>query len=89
MFYISVIFYNPFVFVLGPTATAELRKRGCICPVIGITGNVLPEDKKYFMDCGALEVLPKPLCMNDLQILFDSFSTEESVNAVAMVPLES
>jgi CheY-like chemotaxis protein len=67
---INIIFV--LLICLGPTATAELRKKGCICPVIGITGNVLPADLKVFMDSGAVAVLPKPLQLPDLESLFDT-----------------
>jgi CheY-like chemotaxis protein len=49
----------------GPTATAILVKQFNL-PVFGLTGNVLPEDKECFMSAGALEVLHKPLNMQQL-----------------------
>jgi CheY-like chemotaxis protein len=42
--------------------------------VIGITGNVLPADKRLFMDSGALQVLPKPFSLPDLEAIFDSLN---------------
>mmetsp|Transcript_15709 Transcript_15709/g.26187 ORF Transcript_15709/g.26187 Transcript_15709/m.26187 type:complete len:916 (+) Transcript_15709:167-2914(+) len=45
----------------GPDATKTLREAGHTLPIIGVTGNVLPEDKRHFIACGADWVLPKPL----------------------------
>jgi CheY-like chemotaxis protein len=50
----------------GPTATSVLRDMGCKVPVIGITGNVLAEDKEYFKSHGAIEVLAKPVSLSQL-----------------------
>jgi len=51
----------------GPTATKEIRALGCDAFIVGITGNVLPEDVAFFKQCGANEVLPKPFNMSDLE----------------------
>jgi CheY-like chemotaxis protein len=51
----------------GPTATSVLRDMGCKVPVIGITGNVLSEDKDNFRAHGAVEVLSKPLTLSQLE----------------------
>lgn len=45
----------------GPLATQKLRQHGCQALVIGVTGNVLAEDVKYFKDMGADEVFAKPV----------------------------
>lgn len=50
----------------GPDATRALRSNGYIFPIIGVTGNVLPEDKAYFIESGADFVLPKPLNLDTL-----------------------
>jgi CheY-like chemotaxis protein len=50
----------------GPEATRTLRNAGHRMPIIGVTGNVLPEDRDYFLACGADWVLPKPLNMTAL-----------------------
>jgi DNA-binding response OmpR family regulator len=34
-------------------------------PILGITGNVMPEDVQLFLEMGADEVLMKPLHMED------------------------
>jgi signal transduction histidine kinase/DNA-binding response OmpR family regulator len=51
----------------GPTAASVLRDMGCKVPVIGITGNVLAEDKEYFKEHGVVEVLTKPLTLSQLE----------------------
>ena len=47
----------------GPTATGHLRAMGCTVPIIGVTGNMLPDDIHCFMVQGATEVMGKPLNM--------------------------
>ena len=52
----------------GPTATRELRtKLGCTCLIFGVTGNVLPQDVKLFIEHGADKVIAKPLIMDRLE----------------------
>lgn len=51
----------------GPDATQALRDMGVTIPVIGVTGNVLPADKEYFLNHGANAVLHKPLNINQLK----------------------
>ena len=50
----------------GPKACSVLRDMRCGIPVIGVTGNVLNEDKRLFMEHGAIHVLQKPFSMIDL-----------------------
>jgi len=45
----------------GPTATKKLRYLGCTCLIVGVTGNLLPEDVDFFKEQGADAVLGKPL----------------------------
>ena len=45
----------------GPTATGHLRNMGCTVPIIGVTGNLLPNDITFFIAQGANEVFGKPL----------------------------
>eukprot|EP00607_Mallomonas_marina_P007750 CAMPEP_0182417102 /NCGR_PEP_ID=MMETSP1167-20130531/1518_1 /TAXON_ID=2988 /ORGANISM="Mallomonas Sp, Strain CCMP3275" /LENGTH=306 /DNA_ID=CAMNT_0024590409 /DNA_START=303 /DNA_END=1219 /DNA_ORIENTATION=- len=51
----------------GPMATHQIRKMGFIGPIIGVTGNVLPNDIDYFMEKGASKVLLKPLSIESLE----------------------
>ena len=53
----------------GPEACKAIREMGYTGFVVGVTGNLLPEDVGYFMDCGANAVLPKPFNYNDLKQL--------------------
>ena len=45
----------------GPRAACELRSRGYKQPIIGVTGNVLPQDVDCFVSHGANSVISKPL----------------------------
>ncbi|CAK9251139.1 unnamed protein product [Sphagnum jensenii] len=45
----------------GPTATRVIRQCGYYGPIIGVTGNVLDEDREHFMVAGATRVLIKPV----------------------------
>ncbi len=53
----------------GPEACKAIREMGYTGFVVGVTGNLLPEDVGYFMDCGADAVLPKPFNYNNLKQL--------------------
>lgn len=71
---IDVIFMDYEMPVLnGPDATAELRALGIRVPVIGITGNALPEDRAHFMNAGADCVLTKPLDIRKLALALNEF----------------
>ncbi|KAJ1390226.1 CheY-like superfamily, partial [Ochromonadaceae sp. CCMP2298] len=45
----------------GPSATRLLREQGCSCFIFGVTGNVMKDDKDFFISCGADAVFAKPL----------------------------
>eukprot|EP01032_Pedospumella_encystans_P039207 gene39207-biopygen16310 len=45
----------------GPTATGHLRAMGCTVPILGVTGNLLPDDINHFKAQGADQVFGKPL----------------------------
>ena len=51
----------------GPKACSVLRDMRCGIPVIGVTGNVLNEDKRLFMEHGAIHVLQKPFSIQELE----------------------
>lgn len=57
----------------GPTAVQTLRDLGCDLVIIGVTGNMLPEDVDYFEACGANAVVPKPLRWPELLELWHDF----------------
>ena len=51
----------------GPDAVREIRRLGCQALIVGVTGNVLAEDVRHFIESGANEVLPKPVKFNKLE----------------------
>lgn len=57
----------------GPEAAREIRNIGCQSCMLGITGNVLPNDVHFFKECGVAEVLGKPIRIEDLEMLWKSF----------------
>lgn len=50
-------------FMTGPEATRELRKLGFNLPIVGVTGNVMPEDVAEFVSAGVDKVMGKPFQM--------------------------
>lgn len=54
----------------GPTAAKKMRDLGSDTFIVGITGNMLPEDIEHFRSQGANEVLPKPFNISDLGEIF-------------------
>jgi CheY-like chemotaxis protein len=73
---------HPYEFILldyempvldGPSAARRLREEKCDLLIIGVTGNVLPEDKAHFIRQGANAVLPKPLDMKELLTELQSY----------------
>jgi CheY-like chemotaxis protein len=54
----------------GPEAAKEIRELGCDSFIVGITGNVLAEDVRYFTSCGADFVLSKPVDFCKLEDLW-------------------
>lgn len=57
----------------GPSATSILRGMGIVLPIIGLTGNVLPEDVDLFTKHGANAVLTKPLDLEKLKVVLADF----------------
>lgn len=64
----------------GPTATKRLRDGGVHIPIVGLTGNVLEEDKKEFMGSGANDVLHKPLCISKFQSVLNKLAASSSLD---------
>jgi CheY-like chemotaxis protein len=52
----------------GVEAAKVLRSQGFTTPIIGITGNALPEDKAEFLSAGVNKVMTKPLDIEALVI---------------------
>lgn len=54
----------------GPTSTQQIRMEGCDSFIVGITGNVLPQDIEHFKVCGADGVLAKPFQIEELESMW-------------------
>jgi signal transduction histidine kinase/ActR/RegA family two-component response regulator len=50
----------------GPQTAKRLRSLGYTCPIIGVTGNVLPDDVRVFKEHGANIVLAKPIQIDEV-----------------------
>merc|ERR1711935_131230 len=58
--------------MIGPESAKQIRKLGSDVFIIGVTGNLMPEDVSYFRRCGSNAVLPKPFRMSELEgIIFE------------------
>ena len=53
----------------GPTAAREIRSMGCDSFIVGVTGNLFPEEVTTFKECGANQIFAKPL---DVHMLMDT-----------------
>lgn len=47
----------------GVQATREIRRAGLTMPIVGVTANALPEDRRACLDAGMDDFLPKPLTL--------------------------
>jgi CheY-like chemotaxis protein len=52
----------------GPMATELLRQKGYIGIIVGVTGNVMQQEKDFFLGKGANRVLFKPLDLSKLEV---------------------
>lgn len=57
----------------GPDATARIRTKGFDTFIVGVTGNMFPEDTEKFLTSGANAVLPKPFKMEALDSLWAEY----------------
>jgi CheY-like chemotaxis protein len=57
---------NEMPLLSGPEAVAQLRAMGYRGSIVGVTGNAQSEELKLFSDCGADEVLLKPVTLDML-----------------------
>ena len=60
----------------GPEATRRIRELGCFSLIVGVTGNMLPEDVQFFRDNGADAVLPKPLNLEKFEEMLRTFKED-------------
>lgn len=58
----------------GPETARKLRELGCECVIVGATGNSLPGDLALFYECGADEVLSKPILIENLLLCWNKKS---------------
>lgn len=63
----------------GPEASQKIRDLGFNLPIIGVTGNVLPEDIDHFKMCGADVVLLKPVSLSTLLEAYTMIKRAETV----------
>jgi CheY-like chemotaxis protein len=65
----------------GPAAAKELRAMGSEILIVGVTGNMLAEDVKYFRSCGADAVLGKPIKITSLDEIWSEYGiTGQSID---------
>ena len=55
----------------GPEAVRGIREHGSDVYIIGLTGNIMPDDVSYFRACGANAVFPKPFRVKDFERLLE------------------
>jgi signal transduction histidine kinase/CheY-like chemotaxis protein len=68
--YDTVLLDNDMPVMDGPTAAEHVRGMGSDVFIVGITGNLLPEDVAHFKEKGANYILPKPFKLSDLESLW-------------------
>jgi signal transduction histidine kinase/CheY-like chemotaxis protein len=78
--YDSVLMDYEMPIMNGPEAAKEIRAVGSDVYIVGITGNVLPDDISHFTRCGANAVLPKPLRIADLDCLWMEYGVRTAKN---------
>jgi CheY-like chemotaxis protein len=64
----------------GPTASRKIREMGCDAFLVGVTGNVMPEDINFFKAAGANSVLAKPVKLPDLEALWVEYGVQGNAN---------
>ena len=50
----------------GPTAATDLRRRGCLTPIIALTASASPNDYRRALDAGFDDLWPKPIPLKEL-----------------------
>jgi len=53
----------------GPEAVKQIRASGSNVFIIGLTGNIMADDVRYFRSCGANTVFPKPFKVVEFELL--------------------
>ena len=62
----------------GPDAASQIRELGFRGLIVGITGNVLPEDIAHFKVMGANAVLAKPVRLPQLEVVWNNWDNKAS-----------
>lgn len=55
----------------GPEAVKKIRESGSNVYIIGLTGNIMPEDMNYFLACGANVVFSKPFKIREFERILE------------------
>ena len=64
----DVVFMDNIMVVMhGPEAAQAMRAAGFRGLIVGVTGNVMPDDVRQYMGCGANHVLGKPVNIEDVK----------------------
>jgi CheY-like chemotaxis protein len=79
--YDTVLLDNEMPVMDGPTAAEHMREMGSDVFIVGITGNLLPEDVAHFKEKGANAVLPKPFKLSDLESLWVEYDVHKGVDS--------
>ena len=64
---------NQMPIMTGPEASKKIREMGYTIPIIGLTGNIMEDDIKYFKENGANEVLGKPTKKDKLNEMLNKY----------------
>ena len=64
---------NQMPIMTGPEASKKIREMGYTLPIIGLTGNIMEDDIKYFKEHGANEVLGKPTKKDKLNEILNKY----------------
>ena len=78
--YDTVLLDNEMPVMDGPTAAEHMRDMGSDVFIVGITGNLLPEDVAIFKEKGANSVLPKPFKLSELESLWVEYDIYKGVD---------
>ena len=57
----------------GTRATAAIRELNYTNPIIGLTGNVMPDDVNTFLDAGVNEVMGKPIQKKEISMMLSRY----------------
>jgi signal transduction histidine kinase/CheY-like chemotaxis protein len=70
----------------GPEAVQQIRGQGSDVYIIGLTGNVMADDVKYFHICGANAVFPKPFKVREFEQLLEEGLSRDTKGRIIEKP---